>query len=104
MSFQKFSGATIGFHERRKVAGDKLRKRKQFQKAPSKNNGKQADLHVTRVSAHGFKAPSDTNKSLPAGYLNKTTNTSKSQPLCEPATPHVSCDTTKVYHSLRSKL
>jgi 2-methylcitrate dehydratase PrpD len=79
----------------KKVAGDKLRKRIEFQKAPSYNKGKQADLHVTRVGVRGFKAPSDTNKSLPAGHRKKATNTSESQPLCEPTGPHTSYDTTR---------
>jgi hypothetical protein len=63
MPFQKFSQTPIGFHERRKGAGDKLRKRIKFLKAPSYNKSKQADLHVTRVGVHGLKAPNDTNKS-----------------------------------------
>jgi hypothetical protein len=71
---KKFSRTTIGFHERRKVASNKLRKRIKFQKAPSQNERKQADLHVTRVGIQGFKAPRDTNKS-PAGSRNKATNT-----------------------------
>jgi hypothetical protein len=102
---KNFSRTTIGFHKRRKVAGDKLRKRIKSHKAPSYNNReKQANLYVTRVGVRGFKAPSDTNKSLPIGYRSKATNKSKSQPLCEPTAPHVSCDTTKVYHFLRGKL
>jgi hypothetical protein len=68
MPFQKFSRTTIGFHEIKKVSGDKLRKRIKLEKAPSYNKGKQADLHVTRVGVRGFKPPNDTNKSLPAGY------------------------------------
>jgi hypothetical protein len=44
-------------------------------KAPSYNKGKPADLHVTQVDVRGFKAPSDTNKSLLAGYRNKAKNT-----------------------------
>jgi hypothetical protein len=104
MPFQNFSRITIGFHERRKWQVTSPGSGTKFQKAPSYNKGKQADLRVTRVGVYLFKVPSDTNKSLPAGYQSKTTNTSKSQPLCELAAPHVSCDTTKVYHSSRSKL
>jgi hypothetical protein len=58
----------------KKLTGDKLRKRNKFQKAPSCNKGKQADLYVTRIGVRGFKpAPSDTNKSLPVGYRSKAT-------------------------------